>query len=92
MIEIFAVNFNNPIHYSTYEKLIKLLPQTKQAKLKKFTRIEDSMRGLVAEILIRNIIIKKKLSNNYQFEFAINPYGKPYLHGIENFDFNLSQF
>ena len=62
----------------------------KTRQIKKFTRIEDLIRGLFAEILIRNIIIQQKLKNNFQFEFATNPYGKPYLSDVENFYFNLS--
>ncbi|MFT9818500.1 4'-phosphopantetheinyl transferase family protein [Lysinibacillus sp. NPDC056185] len=90
MIELFAMNINNSICFSTYKQLMQFLPQKKQDKLKKFTRIEDSIRGLFAEILIRNIIIQQKLKNNFQFEFATNPYGKPYLSDVENFYFNLS--
>ncbi|MBK3493954.1 4'-phosphopantetheinyl transferase superfamily protein [Viridibacillus sp. YIM B01967] len=90
MIEIFAVNIFNTFNFSTYEQLLKILPLKKRNKLKKFNIFEDSMRGLVAGILIRNIIKQKKIRNNNQFEFTTNTYGKTFLSDVQNFKFNLS--
>lgn len=90
MMEIFAVNLLEPLCYSNYEHLLRLLPLDKQSKLRQYKRFEDSMRGLVAEMLIRNIIKQKNLRNDYQYNFATNTFGKPYLPDVENFKFNLS--
>ncbi|CAH0269255.1 4'-phosphopantetheinyl transferase superfamily protein [Peribacillus sp. Bi134] len=89
-MEIFAVNLLNPLCFSTYEQLLRLLPLEKQSKLRQFKRFEDSMRGIVAEMLIRSIIKKKNVRNDYKYNFATNTYGKPYLSDVENFKFNLS--
>ncbi|TDX96817.1 UNVERIFIED_CONTAM: 4'-phosphopantetheinyl transferase [Lysinibacillus xylanilyticus] len=90
VMEIFAVNLLNPSWFSNYEQLLGLLPLEKQSKLRQFKDIEDSMRGLIAEMLIRNIIKQKNLRNDYQFKLATTTFGKPYLPDVENFKFNLS--
>ena len=89
-MEIFAVNLLNPFCFSTYEQLLQLLPSEKQSKLRRFKECKDSMRSMVAEILIRNIIKQKNLRSDNRYDFATNAYGKPYLPNAKNIKFNLS--
>ncbi|MGE2643814.1 4'-phosphopantetheinyl transferase family protein, partial [Escherichia coli] len=45
---------------------------------------------LIADLLVRSLIIRKYSISNEEIEFKNNLYGKPYLHNFSNFEFNVS--
>ncbi|MBG9455436.1 hypothetical protein ABE61_15360 [Lysinibacillus sphaericus] len=72
-----------------FQQLLHLLPSEKQEKLNRFTQYKDAQRGLVAELLIRNILREKGFSSD-KICFQPNSFGKPFLPKITDVDFNLS--
>ncbi|MCX2829638.1 4'-phosphopantetheinyl transferase superfamily protein [Bacillus pseudomycoides] len=57
---------------------------------KNFLNIKDSVRTMVGEILIRSIVAERLGIKQKQIKFKKNKYGKPYLEGYSNFNFNIS--
>lgn len=90
MIEVYAVDISRHPAPERYEHMLTLVSPEKSARIRRFYRKEDRLRGLVAEILIRDIIIRKTGIKNKDIEFYSNDYGKPFLKGRDNFHFNLS--
>jgi 4'-phosphopantetheinyl transferase len=90
MIEVFAVDISQHPVPERYEHLLTLVSPEKSARIRRFYRIEDRLRGLVADILIRHIIICKTGIRNNDIQFYTNDYGKPFLKGRDDFQFNLS--
>jgi 4'-phosphopantetheinyl transferase len=90
MIEVYAVDISQPPAPERYEHLLTHVSPEKSARIRRFYRMEDRLRGLVADILIRDIIIRKIGIRNKDIQFYTNDYGKPFLKGLEDFQFNLS--
>lgn len=91
MIEIYAININEAINNK--EKLRDLLPYVSEKSIKKVNRllhIKDKYRTLLGEILVRLVIAKRHSIANCDYKILTNNYGKPYLHNINNFEFNIS--
>ncbi|MCK4764361.1 MAG: 4'-phosphopantetheinyl transferase superfamily protein [Candidatus Aminicenantes bacterium] len=89
MTEVYALKLSE-IEEETYEKLLLLVDRQKQDKVKKFYRREDSLRTLLADLLVRNLVIEKTNLRNEEISFSYNEYGKPTLNDVENFHFNVS--
>ncbi|MBN1040258.1 4-phosphopantetheinyl transferase [Clostridium botulinum] len=88
-MEIYAVKISD-IKEQELNELCLLIDSEKSHKIKKFIDKKDKIRTLIGEVLIRTIIIEKlKLANNYII-FNKNQYGKPYLEGYPDFNFNIS--
>jgi len=71
-------------------KLKNYISKEKGEKINKFYKIEDKVRGLYGELLIRKMIIEKLNIKNKDIVFKSSKYGKPYLEGFENLFFNIS--
>lgn len=72
------------------DKLENYISKEKREKVNKFYKIEDKVRGLYGELLVRKMIIEKLNIKNKDIVFKISKYGKPYLQGFENLFFNIS--
>ncbi|MDQ2087638.1 4'-phosphopantetheinyl transferase superfamily protein [Herbivorax sp. ANBcel31] len=90
MLEVYAVEVKYDMDKKLFEKALTYIPETKQDKIKRFLRYEDSVRSLIAEILIRKIVILKLKIKNDEIFFETGEYGKPYLKGVDDFHFNIS--
>ena len=88
MIEIYAAKLPKKIENEQFDKLILCLPEVKQKRIKRFKYFQDSLRTLLAEILIRSIIQKRIKGKNEELIFNTNRYGKPFLENIDNLYFN----
>lgn len=62
----------------------------KKCKIKKFLNKKDKIRTVIAEILLRTIIIEKLNIGNKVIVFEKNKYGKPFIKGYPDFNFNIS--
>ena len=78
-IDVYAVNLTGTLDKDTYNRLLMHVSSEKQARIPRFYREEDRIRGLMAEILVRTIIIRKTGLRNHEIEFYTNEYGKPFL-------------
>ncbi|MCP5105795.1 MAG: 4'-phosphopantetheinyl transferase superfamily protein [bacterium] len=90
MIEVYAVDLSEPLEMGMYEHLLACVSPEKSARIRRFYREEDRIRGLIADILVRSLIIPKTGLKNSEIQFHNNDYGKPFLTGREDFQFNLS--
>jgi len=90
MIEVYAVDLIEPLEKRSYERLLACVSKEKRARIRRFYRKEDRIRGLMADILIRTIIIRMLRLKNEKIKFHTNDYGKPFLKEREDFQFNLS--
>lgn len=90
MIEVYCVEVSNLKEYKDIHKFFDYVPEKKREKLLKFKREEDRIRGLVGELLVRYIIVKKMGIKNKKINFLCNYYGKPYLEEIDGIKFNIS--
>lgn len=75
---------------SNIDKLENYISKEKREKVNKFYKIEDKVRGLYGELLIRKMIIEKLNIKNKDIVLKTSKYGKPYLQGFENLFFNIS--
>lgn len=90
MVEVFAVRIDKNLKEEEFNKLMTLLTDEKKSRIKRFLKKEDSIRALIADILIRYIACKKLNLKNDQLDFTKNEYGKPVLLNSKDFHFNLS--
>lgn len=88
MIEVYAVNINKNTSY--LEDLIFLLSEEKQIRINKYLRVEDSLRALLGDLLLRSIICSKYSIKNDQIDIKYNDYGKPFINNLLDIEFNIS--
>lgn len=88
-MEIYAVKVLD-ISENVFDKLCLLIDEDKKYKIHRFVNKQDKIRSLIADILVRFIIMKKLLIKNETISFKRNDYGKPFLKGYQNFNFNIS--
>jgi 4'-phosphopantetheinyl transferase len=88
MLKVYGAKINNEVDKKLYEKALSYIPENKQKRIKRFLKYEDSLRTLIAEVLIRKIIMQELKIPNGEIFFKINNYGKPYLKDWDEFHFN----
>lgn len=71
-------------------ELLSYTSEEKRAKLQRFLRKEDMLRGIWADLLARKVIIDDLHLPNSQIRFVHNEYGKPRVDGVADYHFNLS--
>ncbi len=90
MVEVFAIKVPDYIDDDIFDELMNRVEGSKRERIQRFVRREDQLRGLFADLLIRDIIIQKTGMSNETIRFGTNEFGKPYLIGRDDFHFNLS--
>ncbi len=90
MTEIFALRFSERLATDRFERLLRYVSPEKQARIRRFLRWQDAHRGLYAELLIRDIVMKRLGMKNEDITFSFNEYGKPSLDHATDFHFNVS--
>ena len=91
-MEVYAVplNFQETIDPVVLEQLLNCVAPDKKERLKRFYRREDTLRGLFADLLSRDMIRQKTGMKNEDIRFTTNEYGKPFLEDRDDVQFNLS--
>ncbi|NMB34027.1 MAG: 4'-phosphopantetheinyl transferase superfamily protein [Clostridium sp.] len=89
-MEIIATKIEFDIDNNLYEEILNELPRDKVDRIKRFRRIEDSMRTLAADLLIRTAACIRFNTQNRFLKFQKGCKGKPYLLNNKDFHFNLS--
>ncbi len=91
-MEIYAVplDFRETIDPAVLERLLNCVAPEKKERLKRFYRREDTLRGLFADLLSRDMIRQKTGLKNEDIRFTTNEYGKPFLKERDDVQFNLS--
>jgi 4'-phosphopantetheinyl transferase len=89
-IDVYAIDLKGSLDKLMYERLLRHVSPEKQQRIPRFYREEDRIRGLMADILARSIIMHKTGLANHKIEFYTNHYGKPFLKNRDDLHFNLS--
>ena len=91
-MDVYAVrlNFQEKIDPVVLERLLNCVTPDKKGRLKRFYHMEDTLRGLFADLLIRDVIMQKTGLSNEDISFTANDYGKPFLKNRDDVQFNLS--
>ncbi|MCX6584847.1 MAG: 4'-phosphopantetheinyl transferase superfamily protein [Candidatus Aminicenantes bacterium] len=89
-MDVYAVDVTGTLDKGIYERLLARVSPEKRARIPRFYREEDRIRGLMADILARGCITRETGLENHRIEFYTNDYGKPFLKGRDDFQFNLS--
>lgn len=66
------------------------ITKERRDKINKFINKKDKIRSLIAEILLRTILVEELGLNNINFAIRKNKYGKPYLEEGGEVNFNIS--
>jgi 4'-phosphopantetheinyl transferase len=92
MMDVYAVrlNFQEKIDPVVLERLLNCVSPDKKERLKRFYHMKDTLRGLFADLLIRDVIVQKTGLSNEDISFSTNYYGKPFLKDRDDVQFNLS--
>ena len=90
MIKILALKLTSDLVNLDHKGFLQMVNKEKQEKIKHFYRLEDSVRSLFAELIVRKTICEKYNIPNSDVEFWANEFGKPFLAGTDDFNFNVS--
>lgn len=88
MIEVTLVKLIDG--YPLWEEGFNYISVERKARLNRFLNINDKKRSMLSELLIRKAILDKLDIPINRIEINYNCYQKPYLMGIQNFEFNIS--
>jgi len=89
-VNIFALKINNKLDDSVLTDLLGLIDKKKRDRLLKFVFWQDLHRSLLADLLVRKVIIETYCISNEEIEFGVNEFGKPYYKTLKDFHFNVS--
>lgn len=89
-MRIFAIACQEKIDKPVFETLLSRVGDQKKERLLKYVNKEDAHRSLVADLLIRKILIEERKIRNEDIFFSTNKFGKPYCESIKDFHFNIS--
>lgn len=73
-----------------FEKIMDKITSTKRKKIDKFVFRKDKLRALISEILLRTILVKDFGISDTNVKVGENKYGKPYIEGYKDCNFNIS--
>jgi 4'-phosphopantetheinyl transferase len=92
MMDVCAVRLNlqDKIDPMLFQRLLDCVAPGKKERLLRFYRMEDKLRGLFGDLLIRDGIMQKTGLNNKDISFTTNDYGKPFLKDRDDVQFNIS--
>ncbi len=90
MVELFALRMTEPFSEEIFRTLLTFVDTSKQERVKRFRHWEDAHRTLLADLLVRSILLEKTGQCNEVLTFICNEFGKPSLKGSSTFHFNVS--
>ncbi|HEY9062081.1 MAG TPA: 4'-phosphopantetheinyl transferase superfamily protein [Pseudobacteroides sp.] len=90
MSEVFALKIDSGTNVGNYDRLMSCVSSEKQARIKKYRMQEDALRALFGDLMVRYVICTRLNLTNEELFFKLNDYGKPYLLGNTDFNFNIS--
>lgn len=90
MVRVFATAISDVPNRILGAELLPLLTPRKRERIEKLVHVEDVVRALKGERLIRDIIKREIGLEGAAVNFETNAYGKPFLVGYPGFHFNLS--
>ena len=88
--EIVAVRLDRKLDSVEFESLLRFISPEKKSVIGHYYREVDQLRSLVADLLIRMVVMQRCGFENQEISFRHSENGKPILVGKEGFHFNVS--
>ena len=88
--QVYALKLTTELPEVVYQKLLRFVAAEKREKIHKFHKRDDSLRCLMADLLIRYILNTLFELSNQNISFDYTHYGKPLLHKQPHIHFNSS--
>jgi 4'-phosphopantetheinyl transferase len=89
-MQIYLINLKGQFHEINNSLFMKLLDTSREKELNKLKFVEDRVRGLYADLLVRYVLIDVYGIPNRDIRFYKNRFGKPYITLKKNIHFNYS--
>ena len=90
MIQVYFVEIANEILSDRYANLLDIVSKDKREKIEKYRYDIDKKLSLYSELLVRYMACRILNANNQKLTFSTNKYGKPFLIGYPEFQYNIS--
>ncbi|WP_421616964.1 4'-phosphopantetheinyl transferase family protein [Brevibacillus sp. TJ4] len=90
MVNVYAVPVPDHLPQEMYERLLNRVCFQKRQQACRFRRREDSLRTVLGDVLVRQIVCRTFQIENDRIAFRRNRFGKPFLPDFPRFHFNLS--
>ena len=90
MFEVSILTTTTGLTQNEFDTLLHFVSPEKQKRIKQFILFQDAQNCLLGDILVRVAICHFTELNMQQLEFAVNPYGKPFLINDPHIHFNIS--
>lgn len=90
MVEIYAININQPIDHKDYDRLFDLISEHRREQIKKIHNKDNQIRSLYGEVLARMAITSRLKIVNNDILISYNEHGKPYLINHKDTFYNIS--
>lgn len=87
---LYFIEVDDLNNFVEYDEFMDFLSPEKQMQINKFRFDIDKKLGLFSDLLVRYIACKLLNLSNNELLFNKNAYGKPYLLGFPDFQFNIS--
>jgi len=78
---MFALTFESPIDQPAFDALFDFLPQGRRTKIERFLRRPDAERALLAESMVRYVLMSRFGMDAKTISFHTNQFGKPQVVG-----------
>ncbi|ACV61822.1 4'-phosphopantetheinyl transferase [Desulfofarcimen acetoxidans DSM 771] len=89
-MRVYAAKLTAGVSDFDLDRIASRLTPERQERIRKFVSKEDARRSVLAELMLRQIILESLGLSGKEISFGANSYGKPFLVGIGDFHFNLS--
>jgi 4'-phosphopantetheinyl transferase len=88
--KLYFLETDDRISQKKLEWFLSFVSVNKQEKIRKLKYSIDKKLSLCAELIVRHDIYKELGITNNAIEFKTGVYGKPYLYGNREYEFNIS--
>ncbi len=90
MANIYATNINELVKENQINYFLSIISEEKKRRIERFHFRADYIRSLYGDVIVRKVIEEKMKINCKDIQFDVNEYGKPYVLGVPDFQFNIS--
>jgi len=89
-LEVTVLIIDRDLSDKEYQNIMKFISEEKRKRIVKYHFYVDRQNVLLADVLARYEICRRTGMTNWQLDFSVNEYGKPYLVNDPHVQYNLS--
>ena len=89
-LEVTILTADQDLTDKDYNSLLKLVSKDKRKRIERYHFYRDAQNTLLADVLTRYEICRRTGLTNWQLQFSVNEYGKPFLINDPHIQYNLS--